>query len=259
MENRTSLGEVVMGAWHTFKRANALPSRVNPSIPILFFGDLDAYRCSETRVLTVGLNPSLHEFPADSPFRRFPLVAKGTANEPDRYLDTLSGYFRTDPYSGWFSAFEPLLKGLGASYYKGQPSTALHTDICSPVATDPTWSSLDRATRKALEKDGGPLWHGLLEVLRPQIVILSVAREHLSRIQFKTLSTWEVIHVFERTKDGKPRKRPVRVSARCYEISGEPTLFVFVPAAQTPLGLLGSEQKRETGVISLEAFHRGRE
>ena len=83
-----------------------------------------------------------------------------------------------------------MLNGLGASFYEGKPSTALHTDICSPVATDPTWSDLDWDEQKALEKEGGPLWHGLLEVLLPHIVTLSVATRHLSRIQFKALSGW---------------------------------------------------------------------
>ncbi len=257
MGERASLDGGVAEAWRAFERATALPSRVSPAIPILFFGDLHAYFSSRTRVLTVGLNPSLHEFPADSPFRRFPLAEGVSASEPNRYLDALSAYFRTHPYRGWFSAFEPLLKGLDASYYEGLPSTALQTDICSPVATDPTWSSLDRATQKALEKDGGPLWHALLEALRPQVVALSVARRHLTRIEFRALSEWKVIHEFEWTKARARRNQPVRVSARWFEVGGEPTLFVFVRAAQKPVGLLGSGQKREAGMIALEVFHRG--
>ena len=255
---RAWLGEEVEGAWRAFGHAATLPSRVSPSLPILFFGNLHAYYSSRMRILTVGLNPSLHEFPVDSPFRRFPLARGVTVSEPGCYLEALSAYFRTDPYRGWFSTFEPLLNGVEASYYEGQPSTVLHTDICSPVATDPTWSGLDPAVRKALEKDGGPLWHSLLKALRPQIVILSVARRHLSRIRFKVLSGWRVVHVFERTQAGAPRKQPVMVSARWCEISGEPSLLVFVPAAQKPLGRLGSVQKREAGVVSLEVLRRGR-
>ena len=94
---------------------------------------------STLRVLTVGLNPSLQEFPADRPFSRFPLDEGTAGRGRDHYLYALSSYFRTDPYRAWFRAFEPLLNGAGASYYEGFTSTALHTDICSPVATDPTW------------------------------------------------------------------------------------------------------------------------
>ena len=253
----STLGNKVKEAWRAFGRAAALPSHVSPSIPILFFGNLQAYCTSKTRVLTVGLNPSLHEFPADSPFRRFPLAEGVTVSEPGRYLDALSAYFRTEPYRGWFSAFGPLLNGLEASYYEGQASTVLHTDICSPVATNPTWSGLDPSVQKYLERDGNPLWHSLLRVLRPQMVIISVACRHLSHIRFKALGEWRILRKFERTQAGAPRKHPVAISTRRYDIGGEPSLLVFLPAAQKPLGRLGSIQKREAGVIALEELHRG--
>ena len=63
--------------------------------------------------------------------------------------------------------------------------------------------------------------------------------------------------MFEKTVSGAPRRRPVRVSARWCEISAEPTLLIFVPAARTPLGLLGSRQKHEGGEIVLEVMRRG--
>ncbi len=258
MRKRSSLGEAVEGAWLTFERATALSSHITLSIPILFFGDMDAYQRSEIRTLTVGLNPSFHEFPADSPFQRFPLAEGISASDTDCYLDALSAYFGADPYRSWFSAFEPTLNGLGASYYEGQLSTALHTDICSPVATDPTWSSLDEETRKGLETYGVPLWHTLLNALQPHIVVLSVAKKYESRIEFQALSEREVVYVFKRTKTGAPRKHPVTISAQWYEIGDKPSLLVFVPAAQKPLGRLSGDQKREAGTIALEVFHRGR-
>ena len=247
---------LVQHAWDAYRRAGPLASRVEPAVPILFFGDLDAYRQSPVRTLTVGLNPSLHEFPPPSPFRRFPLVAGAAVDDHDRYTAALSAYFTTDPYRRWFSAFEPLLGGAGASYYPGSPSTALHTDICSPVATDPTWTGLDERERALLESDGGPLWHALLEALRPNVVALSVARHHLSRIEFDALGDWEAMVVFDRTTSGEPRRRPVEASARWYDIGGEPSLLVFVPAAQTPLGLLGADQRREVGAHAREVWSR---
>ncbi|MCY4340384.1 MAG: hypothetical protein OXE48_03320 [Gammaproteobacteria bacterium] len=239
------LSEPVSLAWEAFDRAANLPCRVTPAMPILFFGDLEAYRASQLRVLTVGLNPSLHEFPTDEPFRRFPL-AEGN-REPRRYLDALSGYFGARPYRSWFDALLPLLKGLGASYYKGAASTALHTDICSPVATCPKWSKLSEGTRAALEATGIPLWHKLLEELRPQVVAISVAKAHLDRIQFVPLEHWKVVHVFECKKNGERRSRPYKIRARWHNVGGEHSLFVFGEAAQTPFGLLGDGQKREAG------------
>ena len=181
-----SLPQVFIQARQAFDRAAGRTWCVTPAVPILFFGDLDAYQASTLRVLTVGLNPSLHEFPADQPFRRFPLIEGNRNPELSRYLAAMSAYFRTDPYREWFNAFEPLLNGLGAGYYEGGASTALHTDICSPVATSPTWSGLDKADQEFLETDGGPLWRMLLETLQPQIVALSVAKAHLKRHRVHT-------------------------------------------------------------------------
>ena len=250
-----NLAQAVAQSWRAFDRATGLPSRVTPAAPILFFGNLVAYRASPRRVLTVGLNPSLHEFPEGTPFRRFPLIEGDGGREPSRYLAAMSGYFRTDPYRAWFSTFEPLLNGAGASYYAGEASTALHTDICSPIATSPTWSRLNGADHAALEADGGPLWHMLLKALRPQLVVLSVAKVHLKRIEFAPLTEWEAIHAFELTGRRARRARPYEVRARWYEIGGQQSLFVFGKAAQKPFGLLSNTQKRELGAIGVGAYH----
>ena len=251
------LSEQVALAWQAFDRVADRPCRVTPGAPILFFGDLGAYRASTLRVVTVGLNPSLDEFPAGEPFRRFPL-AEGN-RELSRYLGAMSAYFRTDPYRRWFNAsFEPLLNGLGASYYEDGASTALHTDICSPVATDPTWRHLDKADRAALEADGGPLWHKLIEELRPQIVAISVAKARLESIKFVAREKdWKTVHTFDRKSDGTPRSS-YRVCARWHDVGGDRSLFVFGTAAQTPFGTLSGRQKREAGKLLLEEYRDGR-
>ena len=157
MNEEERLGRAVEGAWSAYDNAVKLSVRVSPAVPILLFGDFGAYSNSVLCVLTVGLNPSHQEFPANRPFKRFPLAEDPAVREPGRYIDSLSPYYRTCPYSCWFSAFEPLLNGAGASYYTGHTSTVLHTDICSPVATNPTWSQLAMADQATLEADGGPL------------------------------------------------------------------------------------------------------
>lgn len=248
---------LVTRAMHAFDRAAARPCCVSPAVPILFFGDLDAWLKSPIRVLTVGLNPSLHEFPEDDPFCRFPLAAGAAGREPSRYIEAMSAYFRTHPYRGWFSAFEHLLGGMDASYYEGRPSTVLHTDICSPVATSPTWSRLGRADREALAYDGRTLWHMLLEELRPQIVAFSVARAYLDDIAFDALTDWRVIHRIRRKADGALRQHPYDVEARWYDVGGERTLFVFGTAAQTPFGSLSSSHKQKAGQAILEAWRNG--
>lgn len=259
MSEEGSLGQAIEKAWCAYDNAAELSVRVSPAAPILFFGDLGGYRMSLLRVLTVGLNPSGREFPAEKRFLRFPSAEEPAGREPDRYLDALSSYYRTCPYASWFNAFEPLLNGAGASYYAGCASTVLHTDICSPVATDPTWSRLGKADRAALEDDGGPLWHLLLKTLKPQIVVLSVAKHHLGRIEFESPDDeWRVIHTFDRTGSGAPRTRPYEVRARWHDVGGDPSLFVFGSAAQTPFGLVGSRHKREIGATILEVYRDGR-
>ena len=93
---------LVAQAWRSFERAVPMRCRVSPAVPILFFGDLDAYCGSQTLILTVGLNPSLEEFPSRRPFRRFPLASTVTPSDPERYIRALSAYFGTDPYDTWF-------------------------------------------------------------------------------------------------------------------------------------------------------------
>ena len=125
------------------------------------------------------------------------------------------------------------------------------------MATDPTWSQLDKDNCTALEADGGPLWHMLLENLRPQIVAMSVAKDHLKRIRFAPGTGWKIIHAFDRKADATPRSRPYEVRARRYKVGGEQSLFVFGQAAQTPSGSLSNKQKFETGTVALKKYRDG--
>ena len=127
-----------------------------------------------------------------------------------------------------------MLNGMGASCYDGETSTVLHADICSPVATDPTWSRLRDTDQAALAADGVGLWHSLLRVLRHQVGVLSVAMRHLARIRFDALGPWEFIDRIDRTADGALRKRPYEVAGCWHDIGGEPSLFVFCPARPDP-------------------------
>ena len=252
------LAEHVARAWQAFDHFAGRSWCVTPAAPILFFGDLHAYRASPLRLLTVGLNPSLQELPADQPFRRFPLAEGCIARKPSRYLDAMSAYFRTDPYRGWFSTFEPLLGGMAASYYEGHASTALHTDICSPVATNPTWSRLDKDICSVLAADGTSLWHMLLEELRPQVVLLSVAKAHLKRIKFAPMTDWRIIHAFGRKASGELRSPPYEICARWYDVGGKRSWFIFGKARRRPFGELAADQKRKAGELLLKAFGDGR-
>ena len=220
----------------------ARESVVDPSVPVLYFGDREAYFSSPLRIVTVGLNPSRAEFPGTDPFRRFPL-ASGINWRHDDYLAALDTYFKTDPYRGWFSSYESLLNGLDASYYPGGRSTALHTDLCSPVPTDPTWTKLGRDAREALMSDGVGLWHELMALIRPDVIVVSIARAHLDRISFESGEPFEISRL-----DEEGRRRPYVTEGRWLDIiDGHRALMVFGQAANRPFGLVSNMHKAGIG------------
>jgi hypothetical protein len=237
--------ELARQSWLIYRDAEkrGIQALVRPSIPILFFGDHERYFASPLRIITVGLNPSRVEFPQSDRFARFP-AARGidpSAPALDLYLQSLRDYFRERPYDAWFKpAFEELLRGLGASYYDGAESTALHTDICTPLATDPTWSRL-KEQHAALAAGGGELWHNLVERLEPHVILISVARQHLDTIRFRKLGAWTTVHTVERAN-------PFSVQAVAIEVtSAKETLLVFGRAANLPFGTVSGAHKRTIG------------
>lgn len=87
---------------------------VKPSLPILYFGDLDEYYTSPLKVVTVGKNPSDNEFRLKRTdpysFCRFKRWNPKKAN----LIESLNPYFSDAPLS-WFSCYEPVLNGMGLS------------------------------------------------------------------------------------------------------------------------------------------------
>jgi hypothetical protein len=251
-ELEQGLKELVEEAWAIYQRAieNGVAVLVRPSMPILFFGDHERFFNSKVRIITVGLNPSKSEFPERDRFERFPEARYEDSNPPKaaNYLRALANYFREQPYDTWFRpAFEELLQGMGASYYDGGINTALHTDICSPLATDPTWSRLGSESF-SLEAHGIELWHRLVKRLEPDVVLISVARKHLDKIRFHHVGDWHEIHTIERAN-------PFKVEALDLEITpGKRTMLVFGRAANLPFGTVSGRDKRTIGAKVLEAI-----
>lgn len=226
-------------AWQLHRRFRDQSWLVRPSAPVLYFGDRKAYAASQRKVITVGLNPSGVEFPANEPFQRFPGAENG---DPDAYLKSLNGYFRIEPYTGWFNpAFEPILNGLDCSYYDGFAGVALHTDLCSPLATSPTWSKLPRDVREELKPEGVRLWQDLVRFLDPDVIIISVAKQYLALIEFPAADAWRCIYTVKRTN-------PYEVLARRIAINGDKSaLMVSGRAANHPFGTVSKVDKGEIG------------
>jgi len=223
-----------------------------PSIPILYFGDLPSYMKSEIKLITVGLNPSHNEFPKNNRFARFKKAENLDPSKPlnkqdmQLYLGSLNDYYKEDPYN-WFGCFEPILNGLQASYYPSKyPNNALHTDICSPFATNVTWSNLSQGYRRVLAGEGSYLWRTLVEFLKPDMILISVAREHLQKIRFRK-SRWKTCTSIHRKKDDSLRSQPYKVEVADFSINGKKGRLVFGQAAQLPFGTLSTDDKEIVG------------
>lgn len=253
---------LLRAAWHEHDRFKNSGFVAPSSIPILYFGNRAGYMASACRVVTAGLNPSKTEFPSHAPLSRFPAAApavdgreRDSARRAALLAAALDSYFVEDPYRSWFNpAYGAFLHGLGASFYEG-PAMALHTDLCSPLATDPTWSGLPDRSKTALAQNGVPLWHQLMAVLEPDIIVVSVARKLVDQITFPAISPWASTAHYTHTGAGGARRKPYRVETRWVQVvANKPTLLVFGPAAQLPFGLLTDAQKDDAGQRVLDAF-----
>jgi hypothetical protein len=258
-DTRRLLLPLVDRAWALQAAALGEPDTavVQPSMPILYFGDYGSYASSPMRIVTVGLNPSLAEFPAADPWSRFPAAAalEGPASlgegQHASYLAALDEYFVTAPYRAWFDrSFERILNGADASYYPGAACTAIHTDIASPVATDPTWSSL--GARQAHHRGGAELWRDLISSLAPDIIIVSVARHHLYALTPLAVTEWPELTRVE-------RDNPFVVAQTTVTIGASTALVVFGRCTNLPFGSVGGKDREPIGAAirsRLEALRR---
>jgi hypothetical protein len=235
-------------AWRLY-RQTADPCVVRPSIPILYFGNQPQYAASSLKVITVALNPSHHEFPVQDRFARFQPaaeIAAGTLDNSARmaYRAAIDRYFLDQPYMRWFIWFEHVLLGMGASYRGGEENTALHTDLCSPLATDPTWSKLN-GQQDALALDGMALWHRLVDHLAPDVIVISVRGHYRDQIAFADRQNWQPLVTIQRED---PTKRPYQALMQQATLpGGKETLLVFGPAAQQPFATLTQEARQRVG------------
>jgi hypothetical protein len=231
---------------------------VTPSFPIGWFGDLDAYFASPVRIVTVGLNPSGAEFPRDDPGRRFPdaaqLLSEHATLDDALYVRALNSYFEHCPYRRWFDgAYRDVLAGMDAAFY-AQPQfrmyrgpairrhfTALHTDLLSVVATDPTWSKLPHPVGEAFARQGVQLWRELIDCLEPDVVIASISARYLNYIVSDSPEWHEVKSI--------QKKRLWGVRAANVEIGRVRTLLVHAPAQRLPFGPFTASEKQRIGSL----------
>ncbi|MDC0139715.1 hypothetical protein OAI04_02735 [Hyphomicrobiales bacterium] len=239
---------------------------VASSLPIPYFGDVDAYFGSNLRVVTAALNPSDIEF--SNNVSRFD-VETGLSGAKGLEI-ALKNYFKINPYKSWFRSFEPVLNGMGATYgskmisdktnnnnNNKKISTSLHLDMCSPVATTPTWSHLSDSEKNKLVPDGRAIFEELIVELKPHIVISSVGWAHIQHwnSKFSSGRDWPLICEYTTSKTGAPLKNSLKVQYKSITIrNSREFLFINATAANTPFGRFSTERKNEVGSKILEYF-----
>ena len=141
----------------------------------------------------------------------------------------------------------------GGKYENTQRFTniAVHTDICTPVATNPTWSKLKKCEIKELIEDGFKIWVELVEkILRPSIILISISENcecfQRSKERYE-LGERKLLKRFYKTKDGSKRAKAYDVYYYVTKIKGKNTIIVYGPPAQTPFGKISNDKKSELG------------
>lgn len=209
------------------KKHHNLKCLVENSIPILWFGNVEKYFISKHKIITVSLNPSDIEFKNEKTSKsstnlRFPDYNGSVVSIYNAY----NNYFRINPYNSWFkSSFQVVLKSFNATHYDiydGFENIAIHTDICSPFATNPSWSNLSNNEKTILENYGNLSWHNLVKILEPDVILFSASRDSEKKIKFFQLENWIPIDVKAKSPllKGKFKINDNKVCTILFQIQG---------------------------------------
>lgn len=193
--DRNKLYEIIDEYWRDFNDKKYLKGICHPSIPIIWFGNIDKYFNSKIRTITVGLNPSNNEF-MDNNIKKLSFrienanifLNKNYLNnkEKDMLIDSYNNYFNNNPYTKWFSWNDKKIMrfinckggydvGYNANYDKlNHINAAIHVDCCSAIATDPTISGLKRKYNKTYKiLPNMDLFVRFINFLKPDVILFS--------------------------------------------------------------------------------------
>ncbi len=194
------LKDIIKDCWADFQKLNeAAPGcLVENSVPILWFGDLEAYSHSPKRVLTLSMNPADREFTHQkkkglkrslyNSELRFPRAATLRANaelsdaDVQSYYESMNEYFSVNPYASWSDAFTKVLLPTQSAYARpGESCTnvALHLNVLAPVATTPDWNKLEEADQIILQDIFRGYFKRLIDELKPDVLFVTEAETQL--------------------------------------------------------------------------------
>lgn len=226
------LFKIMQDYWEDFQYQRAKEMRlpkaerciVESSIPVIWFGDMEKYRRSPLKIVTVALNPSKNEFSEDKRFGEFEKISKKTVLDREElfvFYEALSSYFKREPYWRWFRSFEDPLNALGASYKTknrdgvSMHNIALHIDACTAIATNSPWGKLGKLKENIRERlvkgrNGAfSLFKNLVEYLEPDVVLYAANKKEIFYEAFSLTDS-------NRVKSYSPGKNGFKIDTNIY-------------------------------------------
>lgn len=248
------LQPLIIKTFTHFQSYQKYPPVVKPSLPLLYYGDLTQYLNSKFKVITVGINPSPRLFPSDNPYRCFPTTVSFEQiikqNLLETYLNLLNHYFKTLPYYQWFVGYDYFLKPLKVGYIDSK-NTAIHLDFCSAIATYPTWSKLQQQQPNftgSLSQTGRKIWHQLIQLLQPDLIVASIGKKYLQQIEFTQLNDWQIFHQVSHTKTATQRKTAYNFSYCQLQLTNTHNCtLVTAKAGHVPFSLVSHSDRITAG------------
>jgi len=133
-------------------------------------------------------------------------------------------------------------------------NNTLHTNLCSPFATDIAWSKLKNSAQYTFSREGRKFWHRLIEILEPDIILFSIAREYLERVMFRK-SGWKIYKSITKKKDGSPRSKPYNIEITESRSNSKKIYLVYGQPAYLPFGSLSYNIKLKLGEDLMTIFN----
>lgn len=259
------LDDLVRRSFSSWKRARGLLGHDDAGeFPVLWFGDLELWRRRKEHggfgsgIITAAVNPGPSTFVGAQGDRNWYCDADwsdGDAVDAQKYASVLGRYFariqdRSVDFK-WFGNYRKILSALGAGYQSAE-CPVLHTDVFSPVVTRTRWSGLDRAVRSALMFEGLELWVGLVERLKPRLILISLPKDQRRRVAAHLsldLGSGQLIYRAEHSSKGKPYKAgPFDIVGYKISTGGLQIPLVFGDKrARTPFSYLNESHLYQAG------------
>lgn len=131
----------------------------------------------------------------------------------------------------------------------GAKNMALHIDLCSPIATSPTWSKLPKEAKERLTLTGNQTFDSIIGQLKPDIIVASIGKGHLNswRNGFWDNSNTQILLEYKTQINGAAYRVPPTVKLRKIELSEHSCLFANGSIRNMPFDLFLDDRKYEVG------------